>query len=136
MSQHKFPVVLWDTEKEKKYPVLIFPTFCLPVLKCHLFLRHHFIALKNTFSNLRSLISQVEIYSQRVFSIHSLQILRSKQVTEVSAGYEITMLLKNYQASTTVIKLHGMKLIFAESTGRKFKMKLCRTDYIKSNKNH
>lgn len=82
------------------------------------------------------MISQVEIYSQRVFSIHSLQILGSKQVTKVNAGYRITTLLKKLPDSATVIKLYGAKSIFAGSTGMKLKKKLCRTDYIKSNKSH
>lgn len=61
------------------------------------------------------MISQVEIYS--AFTIHSLQRLGSRPVTEGNAGYRKPPYRKNYQSTT--VKLYGVKPIFAGSSGIK-----------------
>lgn len=47
---------LWDKEMRKRRPLWwgLFLAFYFPVLRGHLFSRHHYLVLKNTFSSLRS----------------------------------------------------------------------------------
>lgn len=121
---------------KKPHPtILVFLTFCFLVLKGHLFSRHHFIALKNTFSSLRS------EYDKPSGDLLTREFSQFSADTEVKAGYQSQCRLQsNYLTKklpdSTTVKLYGAKSIFAGSTEMKLKKKLCRTDYITSNKSH